>query len=79
MLNFVITDIKNKHYFILYNNDEGKWYEDNKKLQVINKWMGFKELYTDKQRYVVAKAKAWKAEQENRKIINDRKHFHSAY
>ena len=37
--------------------------------------MGFKEPYSDKQSYAKAKAKAFKAEQENRKIINDTKHF----
>ena len=69
-------NIKEKHDFILYNKDEGKWYD--KKLQVINQEMGFKELYPDEQSYAEAKARAWKAEQENRKIINDREHLHSA-
>ena len=40
--------------------------------------MGFKELYPDKQSYAEAKAKAYKAEQENRKIINDKEQFTSA-
>ena len=38
--------------------------------------MGFRQLYPDEQSYGEAKAKAFKAEQENRKIINDREHFH---
>ena len=58
-------NIKDKHDFILFNKDESKWY--NKKLQVINYGMGFKERYPDKQRYAAAQAKAFKAEQENRK------------
>ena len=76
MLNFFIMNIKDKHDFILYNKDKGKWY--NKNIQVINKGMGFHELYPDEQSYAEAKARAFKAEQKNRKIINDREHFHSA-
>ena len=77
-------NFKDKHDFILYNKDEGKWYDRTlspifiKKLQVINQGMGFKDLYKDEQSYADAKMKAWKSEQENRKIINDREHFHSA-
>ena len=40
--------------------------------------MGFKELYKDEASYAEAKAKAYYAEQENLKIINDREHFTSA-
>ena len=69
-------NIKDKHDFILYNKEEGKWYDKN--LQVINKGMGFKELYPDQQSYAEAQARAYKAKQENRKIINDREHFTSA-
>ena len=81
MLNFFLINIKTKHYFILYNNDEGKWYDRTLRLinlQVINKGMGFKELYKDEESYAAAQAKAFKAEQENRKMINDREHFRSA-
>ena len=60
-------NIKDKHDFILYNKDEGKWY--NKKLQVINQGMGFRELCPDEQSYAAAQAKAFKAEQENRKTL----------
>ena len=69
-------NIKDKHDFILYNKDEGKWYD--KQFQVINQGMGFKELYKDQESYAAAQARSWKAEQENRKIINYREHFHSA-
>ena len=37
--------------------------------------MGFKDLYKDEASYADAKAKAFKAEQENCNIINDREHF----
>ena len=37
--------------------------------------MGFKELHKDEASYAEAKAKAYKAVQENRKIINNREHF----
>ena len=40
--------------------------------------MGFRQLYPDEQSYAEAKAKAFKVEQENRKIINDREYFTSA-
>ena len=69
-------NIKVKHDFILYNKDEGKWYYKN--LQHINKGMGLRELYEDEESYAEAKMKAWKAEQKNRKIINDREHFNAA-
>ena len=39
--------------------------------------MGYK-LYFNEERYTEANAKAYKEEQENRKIINDRDHFHAA-
>ena len=51
---------------------------DNKNLQLINSGMGFKDLYKDEASYAEAKAKAFKAEQKNRKIINDREHLISA-
>ena len=73
-------NIKDKHDFILYNKDEGKWYDTTLRLinlQVINKGMGFKEQFNDQESYAAAQAKAYKAEQENRKIINDREHFNS--
>ena len=40
--------------------------------------MGYRELYEDEESYAEAKMKAWKAEQENRKFINYRKHFNTA-
>ena len=40
--------------------------------------MIFRKLYPDEQSFVEAKEKAFKAEQENRKIINDQKHFNAA-
>ena len=66
-------NIKDKHDFGLYNKEEGKWY--NRNLELINSGMGFRQLYPDEQSYAEAKAKAYKAEQENRKIINDREHL----
>ena len=39
--------------------------------------MGYK-LYPDQESYLNAKAKTYQPEQENRKIINDREHFHAA-
>ena len=75
MKNFFHANIKDKHDFVLYNKEEGKWY--NKNLELINKGMGFKDLYKDKASYAEAQARAFKAEQENRKIINDREHFTS--
>ena len=59
----------------MYNKKENKWY--NKNLELINTRMGFKELYSDKQSYAEAKAKSYKAKQENHKIINDREHLTS--
>ena len=50
-------------------------------IKPINSGMGFKEqqsLYPDQQSYLEAKAKAYKAEQANRKTINDLQHFSSA-
>ena len=40
--------------------------------------MGFIDLYKDEASNADTKAKAYKAEQENRKIINDKEHFTSA-
>ena len=40
--------------------------------------MGFKDLYKDEASSAEVNAKAFKAEQENCNIINDRKHFTSA-
>ena len=80
MINFVHTNIKDMHDFVLYNNEEGKWYDRTLRpitLQSINSEMGIKELYHDEQSYAEAKARAFKSEQENRKIINYRKHFTS--
>ena len=76
MFNLFEMNIKDKHDFILYNKDEGKWYD--KKLQVINQGMGFRQLYPYNKSYASAQAKAFKAEQENRKIINEREQFYSA-
>ena len=39
--------------------------------------MGYK-LYPNEESYIEAKAKAYKKEQENRKIINDKEHFNAA-
>ena len=66
-----------KHDFILYNKKENKFYDKN--LQVINKGILLKELYPDQKSYAEANARAYIAEQENRKIINDREHFTSAF
>ena len=76
MKNIFHTNIKDKHDFVLYNKEEGKWY--NKNLELINSGMGFKDLYKDEASYAEAKARAYKAEQENRKSNNDREHFTSA-
>ena len=38
MKNFFHANIKDKHDIVLYNKEEGKWY--NKNLQVINKKNG---------------------------------------
>ena len=54
MLNLFIMNIKDKHDFILYNKDEGKWY--NRNLQVINSGMGFRQLYPDQASYADAQA-----------------------
>ena len=81
MKNFFHINIKEKHDFVLYNKEEGKWYNRTLSLitlQLINSGMGLKELYRDEASYGEAKARAYKAEQENRKIINDREHFTSA-
>ena len=72
----------------MYNKDEGKWYDKTlspitldklniPNLKSINSGMGYK-LYHNEESYIEAKAKAYKEEQENRKIINDRDHFHAA-
>ena len=88
-------NIKTKHDFILYNKDEGKWYDrtlspitlskgglkacersdlkdlsllNSPNLKSINSGMGYK-LYPDQESYLNAKAKTYKTEQENRKII----------
>ena len=76
MTNFVHANIKDKHDFVLYNKDEGKVYDRN--LKLINSGMGYK-LYPNEKSYTEAKAKAYKEEQENRKIINDREHFLQFY
>ena len=73
MKNIFHTNIKNKHDFVLYNKEEGKWYNRTlspkfiKNLELINSGMGFRQLYPDEQSYAEAKARAYKAEQENRK------------
>ena len=81
MKNFFHANIKDKHDFVLYNKEDGKWYERTLSpitLQPINSGMGFKKLYKDEASYAEAKAIAFKAEQENRNIINYREHFTSA-
>ena len=70
------ANIKDKYDFVLYNKDEGKWY--NKNLILINSGMGFKDLCKDEASYAKAKAEAIKAKQENRNIINDREHFNAS-
>ena len=40
--------------------------------------MGFQQLYKNKASNAKAKARAYKADQENGKIINDKEHFTSA-
>ena len=40
--------------------------------------MGFKDLYKDEASYAETIEKAFKAERDNRKIINDKEHFISA-
>ena len=40
--NFVNMNIKDKHDFMLYNKDEGKWYSRN--LEPINSGMNFKRV-----------------------------------
>ena len=60
----------------MYNKDESKWY--NRNLEEINKGMGIKQLYSYELIYAEAQARAWKAKQENRKVINDREHFITA-
>ena len=66
-------NIKDKLDLIFYNKNKGNLFIKN--LQHINKGMGLSELYKNEESYAEAKMKAWKAEQENRKIINDREHF----
>ena len=56
----------------MFNKDDGKWF--SKILKSINSGIGLNE----KQSYLEAKAKAYKAEQANRKTINDLQHFSSA-
>ena len=46
-------------------------------LKSINSGMGYK-LYPNEESYNEAKAKTYKEKQENRKIINNRDHFHAA-
>ena len=46
-------------------------------LKPINSEMGYK-LYPNEESYTEAKARFYKEEQENRKIINDREHFTAA-
>ena len=68
----------------MYNKDKGTWYNRTvspifiRNLELINSEIGFRQLYPDEQSYAEEKARAYKAEQENRKIINDREHFTSA-
>ena len=79
--NFFHANINDTHDFVLYIIEEGKWYDKTLSLitlQPINSGMEINELYTDEHSYAEAKARAYKAEQENRKIINDREHFTSA-
>ena len=81
MKNRFHTNIKDKHNFVLYNKEKGKWYNRTLSLinlQPLNSKMGFRQLYPDEQSYAEAKAKAYKAKQENRKNINHREHFSSA-
>ena len=90
MINLFNNYIKDKHDFIMLNKDNGKWL--NKTLAglslrspdqrsssppsnsiVINSGMAEKQTS-----YLEAKAKAFKAEQANRKSMNDLRHFSSA-
>ena len=81
MKNFFHINVKDKHDFVSYNKEEGKWYDTTLSpitLKPINSGIKFRQLYPDEQSYAEAKATAYKADQENRKIINDREHFTSA-
>ena len=74
----------------MFNKDDGKWISKN--LKPINSGMGLNEQHRlsqdfqskrlvrlpDQQSYLEAKANAYKAEQANRKTINDLQHFSSA-
>ena len=66
---FCKMNIKAKHDFILYNKDEGKWYDrtlnpitlsklNSPNLKSINSGMGYK-LYPDQESYLNAKAKTY--------------------
>ena len=80
MINFFKGNIKDKHDFIMFNKNDGKWFSQindrltSLNLKFINSGMEFKE----QQSYSEAKAKAYKAEQANRKTINYLQHFSSA-
>ena len=65
MINFVKVNIKDKHDFILFNKDDGKWFSQindwltSLNLKPINSGMGFKEqqsLYPYQPFYLEAKA-----------------------
>ena len=53
MKNFFHANIKDKHDFVLYNKEKGKWYNRTlspifiKNLELINSGMGFRQLYPD--------------------------------
>ena len=81
-------NINAKHDFILYNKDENKWNDrtlspitlnklNSPNVKSINSGMGYK-LYSDQKSYLNSKAKTYQTEQKNRKIINNREHFHAA-
>ena len=82
------VNIIDKHDFIMLNKNDNKWF--SKYLKPINSGMGLimkqkktsrlanEVLNPDKQYYLEAKAKAYKAEQANRKTINNLQHFSSA-
>ena len=70
----------------MFSKNKGKWSHrtlspitlgglNNFNLELINNKMGFKDLYKDEASYAKAKAKAFKAEQKNRKIINNKEQF----
>ena len=64
MKNYFYANIKDKIDFILYNKDDGKWYDKTLSpitLQHINKGMRLRILYSDAQSHAEAKARAYKA------------------